>query len=202
MVRNIKFIWYGMSYKEMKGILKDNRTLSSFPLVESPTTMILLGSIHRQHLIKVHLFIKKQTIVQLAKLQKVFLNSASKSISVENDGFKPLQCGIDKRLLEVFDIFLNIIYVILASLKVTASEYLEWFGLLAQEEEERLKLLEMRARRPSRFEVVPVPSIICSKAESNDNIRSTDQLHLPFRDRADTVCFSKEALITFILFGC
>lgn len=56
MVRNVKFIWHGMSYKELKGILKDNRTLSSFPLVESPTSMILLGSIHRQHLIKVQIY--------------------------------------------------------------------------------------------------------------------------------------------------
>lgn len=53
MIRNVKFIWYGMSYTEMKTILKDNRTLSSFPLVENPSSMILLGSIHRQHLIKV-----------------------------------------------------------------------------------------------------------------------------------------------------
>jgi hypothetical protein len=57
MIRNVKFIWYGMTYSELKSTLKDNRSLSSFPLSENPESMILLGSIHRQHLIKVSLIL-------------------------------------------------------------------------------------------------------------------------------------------------
>lgn len=53
MVRDIKFIWYSMTYQELKVVLKDNRTIASFPIVDSPDGMILLGSIPRQHLIKV-----------------------------------------------------------------------------------------------------------------------------------------------------
>lgn len=59
MVRQIKFIWYSMSYQQLKEVLKDNRSIGSFPIVDSPDGMILLGSIPRQHLIKVH--IKKYT---------------------------------------------------------------------------------------------------------------------------------------------
>lgn len=53
MVRDIRFIWYSMTYQELKKVLKDNRTISSFPVVDGPDGMILLGSIPRQHLIKV-----------------------------------------------------------------------------------------------------------------------------------------------------
>ena len=53
MVRDVKYIWYGMTYKELKSILKSNKHLGSFPLVEAPVNMILLGSIPRQHLYKV-----------------------------------------------------------------------------------------------------------------------------------------------------
>ncbi|XP_046673281.1 chloride channel protein 2 isoform X4 [Homalodisca vitripennis] len=53
MVRDVKFIWHNMSYHELKSVLKENRRLRVFPLVENPDTMILLGSIQRIELIKV-----------------------------------------------------------------------------------------------------------------------------------------------------
>ncbi|XP_049954141.1 chloride channel protein 2 isoform X1 [Schistocerca serialis cubense] len=52
MVRDVKFIWHGMSYKTLKNTLKENRNLKGFPLVDSPESMILLGSIQRLELIK------------------------------------------------------------------------------------------------------------------------------------------------------
>ncbi|XP_069691427.1 chloride channel protein 2 isoform X3 [Periplaneta americana] len=52
MVRDVKYIWHGMSYGKLKEILKDNRNLRSFPLVDNPDSMILLGSIQRLELIK------------------------------------------------------------------------------------------------------------------------------------------------------
>ncbi|KAL1115624.1 hypothetical protein AAG570_005914 [Ranatra chinensis] len=52
MVRDVKFIWHNMSYFELKNVLKENKNTRSFPLVENPETMILLGSIQRIELIK------------------------------------------------------------------------------------------------------------------------------------------------------
>jgi hypothetical protein len=36
MVRDVRYIWHGMSYGKLKEILKDNRNLKSFPLVDNP----------------------------------------------------------------------------------------------------------------------------------------------------------------------
>ncbi|GFG36827.1 hypothetical protein Cfor_08654 [Coptotermes formosanus] len=52
MVRDVKYIYHGMSYGKLKEVLKGNRSLRSFPLVDNPGSMILLGSIQRLELIK------------------------------------------------------------------------------------------------------------------------------------------------------
>jgi chloride channel 2 len=52
MVREVKYIWYGMTYKDLKVILQENKNLRSFPLVDSPESMILLGSMQRLELIR------------------------------------------------------------------------------------------------------------------------------------------------------
>lgn len=52
MVRDVKFIWNGMTYRELKTTLHENRHLRSFPLVDSPDSMILLGSMQRLELIR------------------------------------------------------------------------------------------------------------------------------------------------------
>merc|ERR1719187_2047689 len=51
MVRDIRFIWYGMTYKELREILRESRKLRGFPLVDNPDQMVLLGSIQRTELI-------------------------------------------------------------------------------------------------------------------------------------------------------
>jgi len=51
MVRDIRFIWYGMTYKELRDILRESRKLRGFPLVDNPDQMVLLGSIQRTELI-------------------------------------------------------------------------------------------------------------------------------------------------------
>ncbi|BES91555.1 Chloride channel protein [Nesidiocoris tenuis] len=53
MVKEIKFIWNNMSYLDLKTILRENRKIRSFPLVDNPSNMILLGSIQRLELIKI-----------------------------------------------------------------------------------------------------------------------------------------------------
>merc|ERR1719209_827762 len=51
MVRDIKFIWYGMTYRELRRVLREGRKLRGFPLVDNPEQMVLLGSIQRTELI-------------------------------------------------------------------------------------------------------------------------------------------------------
>merc|ERR1719507_678642 len=53
MLRDVKYIWYGMQYRELREVLKDGKKLRSFPLVDRPDKMILLGSIQRPELISV-----------------------------------------------------------------------------------------------------------------------------------------------------
>ncbi|CAH2061088.1 unnamed protein product, partial [Iphiclides podalirius] len=53
MVRDVKYIWNRMTFQQLKDILKENKTIKSFPLVDSPASMVLLGSIHRWELVKV-----------------------------------------------------------------------------------------------------------------------------------------------------
>ena len=51
MLNEIKYIWYGMTYKQLRQTLKDGKKLRAFPLVDNPESMILLGSIQRGELI-------------------------------------------------------------------------------------------------------------------------------------------------------
>ncbi|XP_048486893.1 chloride channel protein 2 [Plutella xylostella] len=53
MVRDVKYIWNRMTFQQLKDLLKENKTIKSFPLVSSPGGMVLLGSIHRWELVKV-----------------------------------------------------------------------------------------------------------------------------------------------------
>ncbi|KAH8416999.1 hypothetical protein KR222_001046, partial [Zaprionus bogoriensis] len=50
MVRDVKYIWQGISYQKLKQVLKSNKKLRSLPLVDSPESMVLLGSVQRQEL--------------------------------------------------------------------------------------------------------------------------------------------------------
>lgn len=52
MLRDVKYIWQGISYQTLKEILKLNKQLRSLPLVDTPDNMILLGSVQRFELIK------------------------------------------------------------------------------------------------------------------------------------------------------
>jgi hypothetical protein len=53
MVRDVKYIWHGMSYGKLKEVLKENRNLRGFPLVDNPgqcslycECFLVLGRIH------------------------------------------------------------------------------------------------------------------------------------------------------------
>lgn len=53
MVRDVKYIWQGISYQKLKQVLKSNKKLRSLPLVDSPESMVLLGSVQRQELVRI-----------------------------------------------------------------------------------------------------------------------------------------------------
>lgn len=36
MVRDVKYIWYGITYRQLKNILKEHKKIRSLPLVDSP----------------------------------------------------------------------------------------------------------------------------------------------------------------------
>ena len=50
-ITDVKYIWYGMTYAELRDVLRQGRKLKGFPLVDNPNQMVLLGSIRRQELI-------------------------------------------------------------------------------------------------------------------------------------------------------
>lgn len=52
MVHDVMYIYKGICYQKLKDILKENKHLRGFPLVDSPDNMILLGSVQRYELIK------------------------------------------------------------------------------------------------------------------------------------------------------
>ncbi|XP_018336744.1 chloride channel protein 2 isoform X2 [Agrilus planipennis] len=51
MLREVKYIYNSMTYEQLKSLLKENRKLKTFPLVDNPDSMILLGSVQRFQLI-------------------------------------------------------------------------------------------------------------------------------------------------------
>ena len=51
MLSDVKYIWYGMSYAELRDVLRQGKKLKGFPLVDNSEHMVLLGSIRRQELI-------------------------------------------------------------------------------------------------------------------------------------------------------
>lgn len=75
MVRDVRYIWHGISYQKLKDILKENRKLRGFPLVDNPDSMILLGSIQRLQLIKlIEKHIGRERRLQVMKLSTIYRN--------------------------------------------------------------------------------------------------------------------------------
>lgn len=71
MLHDIKYIFNNMTYDQLKTLLKDNRRLQSFPLVDKPESMVLLGSIQRLHLIQlIEKHIGKERRLQVAAIRQ------------------------------------------------------------------------------------------------------------------------------------
>ncbi|KAL1501250.1 hypothetical protein ABEB36_006609 [Hypothenemus hampei] len=52
MIKDVKFVFLGMTYEELKDVLKENKKIKLFPLVDNKQNMILLGSVARSELIE------------------------------------------------------------------------------------------------------------------------------------------------------
>lgn len=52
MVTDVKYIYHGMTFEKLKNLLTENKKIQSFPLVNNPVRLILLGSIQRLQLIE------------------------------------------------------------------------------------------------------------------------------------------------------
>lgn len=52
MVHDVKYVYLGMTYEDLKNILKANKQIRVFPLVDNVRNMILLGSVARIELIE------------------------------------------------------------------------------------------------------------------------------------------------------
>lgn len=71
MLRDIKYIFNSMTYDQLKSLLKENRRLQSFPLVDRPESMVLLGSIQRLHLIQlIEKHIGKERRLEVAAIRQ------------------------------------------------------------------------------------------------------------------------------------
>jgi len=136
MIRDVKYIWHGISYQKLKEILKENRKLRGFPLVDNPDSMILLGSIQRLALIKlIEKHIGRERRLQVMRFPWKFIRD-----------------------------FILRFYTLSSTFQV-AQKWHKEAEERAREEMER-QLREERTRRPSRFEVIPAPDILKMQRQS------------------------------------
>ncbi|XP_074593030.1 chloride channel protein 2 isoform X2 [Brevipalpus obovatus] len=67
MTREVIFVWKDCCYKDIKNIIESYGSIETFPLVDSPKSMVLLGSVHRNELD----FILQQQLCRERRLQEV-----------------------------------------------------------------------------------------------------------------------------------
>ena len=131
MLRDVKYIWKGMTFRGLRQILKEGKKLRAFPLVENPESMILLGSIQRTELIQAIEFL----IGKPRRMRVCMQRYGARLKQMQIDEAKRIQQRIDDQY------------------KQKAQE--------EEEQKKKLLTLEAptnKTRRPSRFEVVTVPA--------------------------------------------
>ena len=128
MVRDIKYIWYGMTFQELRETLKENNKLRGFPLVDGPDQMVLLGSVQRAELITAiekHIG-KERRLAEASRRRSVAREAAARQ--QEEQRIKQLQLELEKLQEDKLELA----------------------------EDEALAALAKRGRRPSRFAVSSV----------------------------------------------
>ena len=96
MVKEIKYIWYGMTFSQLREILRDNKKLRGFPLVDGPSQMILLGSVQRTELVTaIEKHVGKER--RLAEAQRRWLVEREEVMRrEEEDRVKQLETELEK----------------------------------------------------------------------------------------------------------
>merc|ERR1719422_2050168 len=139
MVKDIKYIWYGMTFNQLREVLKINKKLRGFPLVDNPTQMILLGSVQRTELIAA---IEKQVGKERRLLE------ASKRRALEQEAFLMKQ---EKDRIKELEKELNV-------LKQETND--------DDDGKENNPAPKNTGRRPSRFEISSVDDTAMSPAST------------------------------------
>ncbi|XP_043213453.1 chloride channel protein 2-like [Amphibalanus amphitrite] len=175
MVREVKYIWHGITYRQVRDILRENKKLSSVPLVDSPESMVLLGSVRRKQLVvqlETHLGRDRRmevvarwqraaqriqlakhnhnwkALVQLAKGEQV--DAAREERRATLSAQLAPELPDDERERRRIDDEDDVVGV--SGARVAHIESAADFGDVSPPAPERLE------RRPSRFAVTPVPS--------------------------------------------
>ena len=94
MINDVKYIWFGMTFKDLREILRENRGLKSFPLVDDHETMILLGSIKRMQLIQA---IRKQ-VSKEKRMNFVFQRLETKRLEEEKQRLAKERLELEQKL--------------------------------------------------------------------------------------------------------
>merc|ERR1719167_1727367 len=157
MVRDIKFIWYGMTYLELRRVLREGRKLRGFPLVDNPDQMVLLGSIQRTELIHA---IERQ----IGKDKRLAEAAMRRNEEKEQRLREELQLQEEKRIRQVEDKLKTVQKAQEAKVKSESNA--------AYEEPDQSISPQGKTRRPSRFAV----STVDDKGSGADDTTST----LPF----------------------
>lgn len=148
MLKDVKFIWQNMTFEALKEQLILNKSLRSFPLVDSPSQMVLLGSIQRGELIN---------LIQRQISNQKRLVAARKRYEIQRRNLLiERQCMIEeKRLIEEDQIRREAEQLARKKLAQKPKQPVEEDHL---EGEPLLSIPYNRERRPSRFEVTTVES--------------------------------------------
>lgn len=153
MLRDVKFIWSRMTFIELKKQLVANKHLRSFPLVDNPNQMVLLGSIQRAELIHIiqQQISNHKRIVAARKRFEIH----RRQMLIERQ--KLLE---EKRLMEEEEIQREAERLAREDLAMKhAKERGQSEESDLKEEEEALAMLQSQQRRPSRFEVTAIESV-------------------------------------------
>ena len=180
MKHDVKYIWQKMTFYQLKEQLMASKQLRSFPLVDSPDQMILLGSIQRSELIHaIQRQISNQKRLAAARLKyesqrrKVILER--QRALIEQGAEEEEQMAKEAEQME---------------LEKTAQKLKKEKEFQDKKNEASvanliLPTLSDRERRPSRFEVTTVESFAASRA-------AAEVTKLPSPDKVSTIHLEKD----------
>lgn len=145
MVRDVKYIWYNMSYRDLKRVLRENKVLRVFPLVDKPGTYTV------KRFIEYYRFVYFNVVYVFISDSMILLGSVPR---IELIKLIDRQVGKERRMQVV------------AKWQKEAQEKLD--------EIERKRREHNKERRPSRFEVTPAPDALQRRLSISTQSLSTN----------------------------